>query len=311
MKIAFLYPGQGSQKNGMMQDFYENNEKAKELFDTASKISGYDIPDLCFHEKEELNQTKYTQVCLTTACMAATEVLKEEGITPDATCGLSLGEYTALVASGAMRFDEAVKLVTIRGKIMEEAAPDIGGMSAVIGMDEKALREAIDGIDGVYVANFNCPGQIVITGYKEAVAEAGEVLKEKGAKRVIPLKCSGPFHSPIMENAGHELRNYIDEVHLEKLTVPYAANLTGGIVTDEKEIPDLLEKQVSGSVRMQQDIEALAKAGIDTFIEIGPGKTMSGFVKKTLEDVNILNVETLEDVKTVSARIKELAEKAK
>ncbi|MBR2751946.1 MAG: ACP S-malonyltransferase [Clostridiales bacterium] len=310
MKIAFVYPGQGAQKNGMMQDFYENCDKAKEMFDTASKISGYDIADLCFNEKEELNQTKYTQVCLLTACMAATEVLEEEGIKPDATCGLSLGEYTALVASDAVRFDEAVRLVTERGKIMEEAAPDIGGMSAVIGMDEENLRSAIQGIDGVYVANFNCPGQIVITGYKEAVEKAGEALKENGAKRVIPLKCSGPFHSPIMADAGHKLRKYIDELHLEDLSAPYAANLTGDLVTDKNQIPELLEKQVSGSVRMQQDLESLARNGVDTFIEIGPGKTISGFVKKTLEGVNILNVETLDDVKTVVSKVKELAEAA-
>ncbi len=308
MKIAFMYPGQGAQKNGMMQDFYEQIGSARELFDTASKISGYDIPDLCFNEKEELNQTKYTQVCLLTACMAATETLREEGIEPDATCGLSLGEYTALVASGAMSFEDAIKLVTERGKIMEEAAPDIGGMSAVIGMNEEDLRAAIDGIEGVYVANFNCPGQIVITGYKEAVEKAGEVLKEKGAKRVIPLKCSGPFHSPIMEPAGKKLRSIIDEVEFSDLKVPYAANLTGDLVNDSKDIPDLLEKQVSGSVRMQQDIEALAKSGVDTFIEIGPGKTISGFEKKTLSDVEILNVETLEDVKAVAARIREKAE---
>lgn len=311
MKIAFVYPGQGAQKNGMMRDFYENNAKAKELFDAASRISGYDIPDLCFNEREELNQTKYTQVCLLTACMAATEALEEEGVSPDATCGLSLGEYTALVASGAMRFDEAVRLVTIRGRIMEEAAPNIGGMSAVIGMDEETLRAGLEGIEGVYVANFNCPGQIVITGYKDAVEKAGEILKEKGAKRVIPLKCSGPFHSPIMENAGKELRGYIDELHLETLKAPYAANLTGDLVDDSSKIPELLEKQVSGSVRMQQDIEALSKAGVDTFIEIGPGKTISGFVKKTLEGVEILNVETLEDVKNVAARIKEKAEENK
>lgn len=306
-----MYPGQGAQKNGMMQDFYENCGKAKELFDTASTISGYDIPDLCFHEKEELNQTKYTQVCLMTACMAATEALRDAGVEPDATCGLSLGEYTALVASGALRFDEAVRLVTIRGRIMEEAAPNIGGMSAVIGMNEEDLRAGIDGIEGAYVANFNCPGQIVITGYKEAVEKAGEALKEKGAKRVIPLKCSGPFHSPIMEKAGKELRKYIDQIHIDALKAPYAANLTGEIVTDETKIADLLEKQVSGSVRMQQDIEALAKSGVDTFIEIGPGKTISGFVKKTLSDVEILNVETLEDVASVAARIKEKAEEAK
>ncbi|MBO4495906.1 MAG: ACP S-malonyltransferase [Clostridiales bacterium] len=311
MKIAFVYPGQGSQKNGMMQDFYENCNKAEEMFETAGKISGYDIADLCFNEKEELNQTKYTQVCLLTACMAATEVLEEEGVKPDATCGLSLGEYTALVASGAMSFEDAIKLVTIRGQIMEEAAPDIGGMSAVIGMDEESLREGMEGIEGAYVANFNCPGQIVITGYKDAVEKAGEVLKEKGAKRVIPLKCSGPFHSPIMEDAGKKLRKYIDELELDDLEIPYAANLTGSLVTDSNQIPELLEKQVSGSVRMQQDIEALAKAGVDTFIEIGPGKTISGFVKKTLEGVNILNVETLEDVKTVAARVKELAEAEK
>ncbi len=308
MKIAFMYPGQGAQKNGMMQDFYEQSGTARDLFDKASEVSGYDIPDLCFHEKEELNQTKYTQVCLLTACMAATETLRKEGIEPDATCGLSLGEYTALVAAGAMSFEDAIKLVTERGKIMEEAAPDIGGMSAVIGMDETALRKEIDSIDGAYVANFNCPGQIVITGYKDAVEKAGEALKEKGAKRVIPLKCSGPFHSPIMEEAGRKLRAYIDEVDFSNLKVPYAANLTGDLVNDYKEIPDLLEKQVSGSVRMQQDIEALAKAGVDTFIEIGPGKTISGFEKKTLSDVEILNVETLEDVKNVVARIKEKAE---
>ena len=308
MKIAFMYPGQGAQKNGMMQDFYENCDKAREMFDTASKISGYDIPELCFAEKEELNQTKYTQVCLLTACMAATEILEEEGVKPDFTCGLSLGEYTALVASGAMRFDDAVKLVTERGKIMEEAAPDIGGMSAVLGMDEESLRAGIEGLEGVFAANFNCPGQIVITGYKEAVEKAGEVLLEKGAKRVKPLKCSGPFHSPIMAEAGKKLRKFIDEVEFTDLKVPYAANLTGDIVNDRAQIADLLEKQVSGSARMQQDIESLAKAGVDTFIEIGPGKTISGFIKKTLTDVEILNVETLEDLKNVVARIREKVE---
>lgn len=311
MKIAFVYPGQGAQKNGMMKDFYEKNDSARELFDTASRISGYDIPDLCFHEKEELNQTKYTQVCLMTACLAATDFLREQGIEPDATCGLSLGEYTALVASGAMSFEDAVKLVTIRGKIMEEAAPDIGGMSAVIGMSEDDLRSAIDGIEGVYVANFNCPGQIVITGYKEAVEKAGEVLKEKGAKRVITLKCSGPFHSPIMEKAGKELRKHIDEITFSDLKAPYAANLTGDLVRDSSEIPELLEKQVSGSVRMQQDIEALCNAGVDTFIEIGPGKTISGFVKKTLEGVNIYNVETIEDAMRVAEEVRKTMEEEK
>lgn len=303
-KIAFLYPGQGAQEAGMAKDFYENSPEARELFDQASEMLDLDIRKLCFEENDLLDKTEYTQAAMVAACLAITGELKKRGLHPDMTAGLSLGEYCAIAAAGGMSDMDAVRTVRARGIFMEHAAPEgTGAMSAILGMENSSVEKVIQEIEGAYIANYNCPGQIVITGEKEAVEGAGKALKEAGARRVLPLKVSGPFHSPMMENAGEKLKKVLEEVNLKNPSIPYVTNVTAELVTEKEPIRELLVKQVSSSVRWEQSIRKMIAEGIDTFVEIGPGKTLSGFMKKTDRNVTMYRVGTWEEAETVCNEI--------
>lgn len=299
-KIAFIYPGQGAQVCGMGQDFYEQTEIGKQVFDLATEILGFSVPELCFTKNDRLDITEYTQAAMVTTSIAMTKVLEEKGVKPDVAAGLSLGEYCALYAAGAMTEKDAIATVRQRGILMQEAVPvGQGAMAAILAMDASAIEEVISGIDGVQIANYNCPGQIVISGKKEAVETACEKLKEAGAKRAIMLNVSGSFHSRMLTGAGEKLGEVLEQVEIHPLSIPYVANVTAEYVTDAADVKPLLMKQVSSSVRWEQSVRAMLADGVDTFIEIGPGKTLAGFMKKIDRTVKVLNIEKLEDVDKV------------
>ena len=297
-KIVFMFPGQGAQYVGMGKDFYDSFACSKEIFDKANEVLDIDVKKLCFEENEDINITEYTQAAMVTASVAILKKIEEMGLKPDLTAGLSLGEYCALVASDVMSFEDAVKVVRQRGILMQDTVPaGEGAMSAVLGMKKEAIEAVLPDVEGIVtIANYNCPGQIVISGESKAVAEAGEALKEAGAKRVLPLKVSGPFHSRMLTEAGKKLGQVLENVSVSKPQIPYVANVTAQYVTDAESVKPLLEKQVSSSVRWQQSVEMMIADGVDTFIEIGPGKTLSGFMKKINRNVTVLNIEKMEDV---------------
>lgn len=304
-KIAFIYPGQGAQKAGMGKDFYENSESAKAVFDRASEILDLDMKALCFEENDKLDLTEYTQAALVTTCLAMTKVVREKGIHPDVTAGLSLGEYCAIAEAGGMSEEDAIRTVRKRGILMQNTVPaGEGAMAAVLGMEASAIEEVISNIEGVSIANYNCPGQIVITGITAGVETAAEKLKEAGAKRVVMLNVSGPFHSPLLKKAGEELLEELEKVEIHKLVIPYVTNVTAEYIKDEKEIKDLLGAQVSSSVRWEQSIRKMIEEGVDTFVEIGPGKTLAGFMRKINRDVTMYNIGTWEDVDKVVEALK-------
>ena len=300
-KIAFIFPGQGAQVCGMGQEFYEQTETGKEIFDKASEILGFSVPELCFEKNEKLDLTEYTQPAMVTASIAMTRVLVERtGIKPAVTAGLSLGEYAAMAAAGVMSAEDAIKTVRQRGILLQEAVPaGLGAMAAVLAMDAAKIEEVIAPIEGVQIANYNCPGQIVISGKKEAVDEAAAALKEAGAKRVLPLNVSGPFHSRMLTEAGEKLGKVLETVEIHNPEIPYVANVTADYVTDGAMVKDLLERQVSSSVRWEQSIRKMLEDGVDTFIEIGPGKTLTGFMKKIDRNAKAMNIETLADIEKV------------
>ncbi|MBE5886114.1 MAG: ACP S-malonyltransferase [Lachnospiraceae bacterium] len=299
-KIAFIYPGQGAQKCFMGQDFYNMYPKCAEIFDKAEDALDISVKDLCFRENPLLDQTQYTQPAMVTTCLGITAVLQDMGIEPDVTAGLSLGEYAAIAAAGGMDYIDAIRLVRRRGVFMEEAVPSgKGAMTAVLGMDAGAIEKVLEEFENVFIANYNCPGQIVITGMKEGVEAAGVKLTEAGAKRCIPLVVSGPFHSIYLKEAGAKLRKHMEEITFNELAIPYITNVTATYVSDKDDIPSLLEKQICSSVRWQQSVETMIADGVDTFIEIGPGKTLAGFIKKIDREVKVINVSCVEDIETV------------
>lgn len=304
-KIAFIYPGQGAQKAGMGKDFYENSESAKAVFDKASELLDLDMKELCFEENDRLDLTEYTQAALVTTCLAMTKVIEEKGIHPDVTAGLSLGEYCAIAVAGGMAEEDAIRTVRKRGILMQNTVPaGEGSMAAVLGMEASDIENVIEPIDRVTIANYNCPGQIVITGAAKAVEEAAEKLKEAGAKKVIPLNVSGPFHSPLLKKAGDELLKELEQVETHPLTIPYVTNVTAEYVKDNKEIKALLGRQVASSVRWEQSIRKMIEEGTDIFVEIGPGKTLAGFMRKIDRNVKMYNIGAWEDVEKVAAELK-------
>lgn len=299
-KIAFMFPGQGAQKAGMGKDFYEQSETARKVIDKATELLDIDMKALCFEENDKLDQTEYTQAALVTVCLAMEHVLRERGLKADVTAGLSLGEYCAIASAGGMTTEDAITTVRKRCILMQNAVPGgKGSMAAVLGMTGEAIEKVVDEIDGVTIANYNCPGQIVITGWKESVEKASEALKEAGAKRVLPLNVSGPFHSPMLTEAGKELGQVLENVELSPLQIPYVTNVTAEYVRDISETKELLAKQVASSVRWQQSVENMIADGVDTFVEIGPGRTLAGFMRKINRDVKVYNVGTWEDVDKV------------
>ena len=299
-KIAFIFPGQGAQKAGMGKDFYENSKMAAEVIDRASELLGLDMKALCFEENDLLDQTEYTQAALVTVCMAMEKVLRERGLAPDVTAGLSLGEYCAIASAGGMSTENAITTVRKRGILMQNAVPGgQGAMAAVLGLDAGKIEEVLADRSGVMIANYNCPGQIVITGWKEDVEQAADALKEAGAKRVLPLNVSGPFHSSLLKQAGEELGKELEQVDFSDLRIPYVTNVTAEYVTDITKTKELLARQVASSVRWQQSMELLIADGVDTFVEIGPGRTLAGFLRKINRGVKVYNVGTWEDVDKV------------
>lgn len=295
-KTAWIFPGQGAQKCGMGKDFYEKSTAARQIYDEASRLLGLDMAALCFEENERLDQTEYTQAALVTTCLAMAEALRDVLPAPDVTAGLSLGEYCAIAAAGGMRIEDAVTTVRKRGIFMQNAVPDgQGAMSAVLGLTGEQIEAAIAGLEGVYIANYNCPGQIVITGFAQGVEKASEVLLEAGAKRVLPLKVSGPFHSPMMKEAGEKLEQVLQEIELSPLRIPYVTNVTAEYVKEIGDTRKLLKEQVASSVRWQQSMERMIADGVTTFIEIGPGRTLAGFLKKISRDVKVINIAVWED----------------
>ena len=299
-KTVFMFPGQGSQYIGMGKEFYEQIPICKEVYDLASEVTGLDIPALCFEENEKINITEYTQICMLATEAAIYMALEQNGYQPDVTAGLSLGEYGALIASGVMTAEEAFELVRKRGIFMQEAVPTGGAMAAVIGMDGEQIRKICQETEGrVSVANYNCPGQVVITGEDTAVERAGMALKEAGARRVLPLKVSGPFHSPMLEGAGKKLAEVLKTVTVQAPVIPYVTNVTAEYVTEEEAIKELLAKQVASSVLWQQSVERMIADDVDTFVEIGPGKTLTGFLRKIDCSVKGFSIEKPEDLEKV------------
>ena len=299
-KIAFVFPGQGAQYTGMAKDFYEKFPVSREVFEKASKVSGLDIKTLCFEENENLNITEYTQIAMLTAEIAILRAVEETGIHSQVNAGLSLGEYGALAASGVMREEDAFAIVRKRGILMQEAYPTGGAMSAILGTDAELIEKICEETPGIVsIANYNCPGQIVITGEEKAVLTAGEALKAAGARRVIPLKVSGPFHCELLKEAGKKLGEELEKIEIQTFAIPYVTNVTAQYVTESDQVKNLLVKQVSSSVRWQQCVEQMINDGVDTFIEIGPGKTLTGFLKKINRNVKALHIEKIEDLEAV------------
>ena len=304
MKTAFLFPGQGAQKCGMGESFAKYDEAAKKVYENASRLLDLDMEELVFTENKKLDMTEYTQAAMVTTGIAMLKVIEKTALKADVCAGLSLGEYEALYLAKAISEEDAIVLARHRGKLMQEAVPlGVGTMAAVLNLDAAVIEDCLKDIENVWIANYNCPGQIVISGTVEAVEKAGEKLKEAGAKRVLPLNVSGPFHSGLLKPAGDKLYEYLRNIEIKKPTIPYVANYTAEFVYDDKDIKELLRKQVFGSVRFEQSIRNMLKEGVDTFIEIGPGKVLSGFVKKIDKEAKVYSIETVEDMNNV---IKEL-----
>lgn len=304
MKTAFLFPGQGAQKCGMGESFAKYDEAAKKVYENASRLLDLDMEELVFTENKKLDMTEYTQAAMVTTGIAMLKVIEKTALKADVCAGLSLGEYEALYLAGAISEEDAIVLARHRGKLMQEAVPlGVGTMAAVLNLDAAVIEDCLKDIENVWIANYNCPGQIVISGTVAAVEKAGEKLKEAGAKRVLPLNVSGPFHSGLLKPAGDKLYEYLKNVEIKKPTIPYVANYTAEFVYDDKDIKELLRKQVFGSVRFEQSIRNMLKEGVDTFIEIGPGKVLGGFVKKIDKEAKVYSIETVEDMNNV---IKEL-----
>lgn len=284
-RVAFMFPGQGSQAVGMGKAFYDAYPEVQKLYEEANTALNKDITTLMFEgPKETLTETENTQPALLLASIAAHTLLVKEGVQPVMTVGHSLGEYSALVAAGSIPLETALPLVATRGKLMEEAFPQgQGTMAAVLGLTEEAIKTALENLasdEVVDIANLNCPGQIVISGTKKGIDHASVVLKESGAKRVLPLNVSGPFHSRLMKAANDEFENYLNNTEMHDASIPVYANVTAAPETESEKIKSLLIKQLYSPVRFEDSIRNMIEAGVDAFVEVGNGKVLSGLVKK-------------------------------
>ena len=307
MSIAFLYAGQGSQHPGMGADLYETYPQFRAVLDGADL--DFDVKEVSFQDSQGvLNETRYTQPCMVAFAVGVTQILNHEGIRPDYVAGLSLGEYSALQAAGVFNPQQAISLVAFRGKVMAEAAKGVPcGMTAVLGLARAKLEQACDearALGVVCIANYNCPGQLVIGGHQEAVDEAARLAKEMGARRCMPLKVSGPFHTPLLKPAGDALAEKFKGETFGEMQVPVLFNCLGREMGPDDTIPALLERQVQSSVYMEDTIRRLAELGVDTIVEIGPGKVLSGFVRKTTPEIKTYAVETVADVQALVQALK-------
>ena len=300
-KIAFIFPGQGAQYVGMGKDFYDTYEEAKAVYRKAGEVTGLNMEELCFTENENLNITKYTQIAMLATEVALLKVLESKGVHADVCAGLSLGEYGALAAAGVMDLDSLFHIIRQRGIYMQEAYPVGGVMTAVLGLDAAVIEEVLKQIDGlVSIANYNCPGQIVITGEAKAVEAAGAALQTAGAKRCIPLKVSGPFHSQMLKGAGEKLGVELENVEFNDPEIPYLNNVAAEIVTTKDSIKETLERQVYSPVRWEQCVNKMIEEGVDLFYEIGPGKTLAGFMKRIDRSKKVITINTVEDLEGVN-----------
>ena len=312
-KVAFVFPGQGSQKVGMCKDFYDNYACAKKVFEEADEALGYSITKLCFEGPEEdLRLTKNTQPAILTCSGAALAVMREHGLECEIAGGHSLGEYSALVAAGVMDLKDAVVAVCQRGQFMQEAVPvGEGAMAAVMGLEPDKIVEVCQSVEkecgeAVQAVNFNCPGQVVIAGAAKAVEKAAEALKAAGAKRAVPLPVSAPFHSTLMKPAAERLKEVLDKIEFRDAAFPIVANVTAEPVTKADEIRALLVKQAASPVKWEMSMRNLIKDGYDTFVEVGPGKVLTGFTRKIDRTMNALNVEDLASLEKTLAYFKEV-----
>ncbi len=300
-KIAFIFPGQGAQYVGMGRQIAQEYPAAANVFKEASESLGFDVESMIFEgDDETLKITENTQPTILTASIACMQPLLEKGIKPDFVAGLSLGEYSAHVAAGTLSFKDAVALVKKRGKYMQEAVPvGVGTMAAILGLDNDIVKEccaqaASEGI--VEPANFNCPGQVVVAGEIRAVEKAVELAKGKGARRSMILPVSAPFHCSLLKPAGEQIAQELNKIEFHDIQVPVVTNVTAQIVTDQSQVKDLLVRQVSSSVLWEECVKTMINEGVDTFVEIGPGKALSGFVKKIDKDVRMLNIDDLDSL---------------
>lgn len=308
MKTAFVYSGQGAQHPGMGKELYDRYDSAKKVFSEASEALQLDVKSLCFEENELLNQTTYTQPAILTVSLAIDAVLKEHGLQPDVVAGLSLGEYSAFVKAGVLSFSDAIQLVKKRGLYMTEAVPlGEGTMSAVMGLDRSTVEEVCQMVTKqaglVSPANYNMPGQIAIAGLQEPVEIAGQYLIEKGAKRVVPLNVSGPFHTQLLEPAAMRLQEEIQTLAVSAPQIPVVSNTTAQQFRDTTEIKELMVKQVMSPVYWEDSVQEMIRMGVDTFIEVGPGKTLRSFIKKIDKTVSVANVEDIKSLEKTLLKI--------
>lgn len=312
MKIGYIFPGQGTQVVGMGKDIYEKYEEARNVYKIIDSVLNENIEKLTYEEKqEELNKTENTQIAIYAMSMAILEILNNNGIKPVVAAGLSLGEYSALTAAGAISLDDGAKIVRIRGKLMQNLAPKGNwSMAAIIGLEDEKVEEACMKVTNGFVkaVNYNCPGQVVVSGEKEAVAKAMENAKELGAKRVIELKTSGPFHTEKLQAASIELKKELEKIDFKDFNIPVIKNLNGEEYKKEDNMVEILSNHVVNPVKFGKSIEKMLEMGVDTFIEIGPGKTLSGFVKKVCKklekEVNVFNIENVETLENTLQALK-------
>ena len=311
MKIGFVFPGQGTQNVGMGKDIYEKYGEARNVYKIIDEALGENIEKLTYEESaENLNQTKNTQITIYAMSMAILEILRNSGIKPNAAAGLSLGEYSALTCVNALTLEEGAKIVRIRGTLMQELAPKgEWAMAAIIGLEDDKVEEACTKVETGFVraVNYNCPGQVVVSGEKNAVLEAMEIAKNLGARKVIELKTSGPFHTEKLQEASNKLKEKLEKITFNECSIPVIKNFDGMPYTEKDNMVDILANHVIKPVKFRKSIETMLEMGIDTFVEIGPGKTLSGFVKKVCKEKGIeANILNIEDTQTLENALENL-----
>ena len=300
-KIAFIFPGQGSQYVGMGKDFYDSYEEVRELFRLANEVTGLNLEEICFTENEKLNRTEYTQIAMLLVEMSILKVVRKLGVTAYMSAGLSLGEYGALAAADVLSDRDLLDLIRKRGIYMQNAYPTGGGMCAILGLETELVEKACEETDGyVRIANYNCPGQLIITGEKAPVTNAAKKCSELGAKKTVELNVSGPFHSSLLKDAADKLAEELKNVSINNPGIPYVCNVDATEVTNNENIAKLLSDQVISPVKWEQSFKYMLDKGIDTFIEMGPGKTLSGFAKRIDRAAKVISIQTVEDLEKLS-----------